>query len=166
MGIGTTSAAEERARDAYFMTQALAQAELAYSQQEVPVGAVVVCDGKIIASGFNQPITSHNPCAHAEIVALQQAGEALGNYRLNECTLYVTLEPCSMCAGAIVHARIKRVVFATTEPKAGAVCSQQRFFKQPFINWQPEVEAGVLQDEAKAMLQRFFKERRALKKLT
>lgn len=146
MGVNDTSAACLSERDRYFMEQALAQAELAYSLQEVPVGAVVVCDGAVIATGYNQPITSHNPCAHAEVIALQHAGEALGNYRLNDCTLYVTLEPCSMCAGAIVHARIKRVVYAATEPKSGAVCSQQQFFQQPFINWQPEVQAGVLQE--------------------
>lgn len=147
-----------------FMTRALQLADQGASLGEVPVGAVVVYDGEIIGEGFNQPISRTDPTAHAEVVAIRAAAKALGNYRLIDCDLYVTLEPCSMCAGAIVHSRVKRVIYATTEPKAGVVESQQRYFESPWLNHWPEVLGGVMAEDAKLGLQRFFKARRAAKK--
>lgn len=150
--------------DDFFMRQALLLAERADSLNEVPVGALVVCEGKVIGEGWNQPITGCDPTAHAEVMALRQAAQQLGNYRLAECTLYVTIEPCSMCAGAMVHARIGRVVYGATEPKAGVVESQQSFFEQDFLNHRVEVCGGVLADECRQRISRFFQRRRALKK--
>lgn len=147
----------------FFMQQALAQAQLAFDQGEVPVGAVVVCAGEIVGRGFNQPISLQDPTAHAEVMALRSAANYLQNYRLPECELYVTVEPCTMCVGALVHARIKRVVFGTTEPKAGMAISQGRLFEAPYFNHATEVVGGVLADECAAMMQRFFAERRAAK---
>jgi tRNA(adenine34) deaminase len=148
-------------RDAAFMQIALDQAQLAWAQGEVPVGAVVVCDGEIVATGFNQPIGKHDPTAHAEIVALRAAADKLGNYRLPGCTLYVTLEPCIMCSGAMMHARLARVVYAATDPKTGACGSVLDLFAHEQLNHHAQVEGGVLAGEASTMLRAFFAERRA-----
>jgi tRNA(adenine34) deaminase len=147
--------------DDAFMQAALEQAQLAWQHGEVPVGAVVVCDGAIIATGFNQPIGKHDPTAHAEIVALRAAAEKMGNYRLPGCTLYVTLEPCIMCSGAMMHARLARVVYAATDPKTGACGSVLDLFAHAQLNHHAEVSGGVLAAEAGAMLKAFFAERRA-----
>jgi tRNA(adenine34) deaminase len=144
-----------------YMGLALAEARRAWSAGEVPVGAVVVKDGEVIASGFNQPIGSHDPTAHAEIVALRAAAEKLGNYRLPGCELYVTLEPCAMCSGAMMHARLARVVYAAPDPKTGACGSVTNLFAEDRLNHHTEVVGGVLADEASAMLKGFFAERRA-----
>ena len=117
--------------DQYFMAKAMELAAQAAKIGEVPVGALVVHEGQIIGQGYNQTISAHDPCAHAEIMALRQAAQMIGNYRLSGCDLYVTLEPCTMCVGAIIHARIKRLVYAATEPKAGAVVSQLQLFSLP-----------------------------------
>ena len=143
------------------MRIALDQAQLAWAQGEVPVGAVVVCDGAVIATGFNQPIGKHDPTAHAEIVALRAAADKLGNYRLPGCTLYVTLEPCIMCSGAMMHARLARVVYAATDPKTGACGSVLDLFAHEQLNHHAQVEGGVLAEEASVMLRAFFAERRA-----
>jgi tRNA(adenine34) deaminase len=143
------------------MQVALDQAQLAWDQGEVPVGAVVVCDGEIIATGFNQPIGKHDPTAHAEIVALRAAAEKVGNYRLPGCTLYVTLEPCIMCSGAMMHARLARVVYAATDPKTGACGSVLDLFAHEQLNHHAVVDGGVMAAEASTMLKAFFAERRA-----
>ena len=142
------------------MELALQQAQHAWSLGEVPVGAVVVKDGVVIATGFNQPIGSHDPTAHAEIVALRAAADKLGNYRLPGCELYVTLEPCVMCSGAMMHARLARVVYGAADPKTGACGSVLNLFEQEQLNHHTEVAGGVLADEASAMLKAFFAERR------
>ncbi|MDO8321588.1 MAG: tRNA adenosine(34) deaminase TadA [Phenylobacterium sp.] len=144
------------------MRIALEAAQAAADRGETPVGAVVVdpATGEVIAVGANQPIGSHDPTAHAEIVALRAAAEKLGNYRLTGLTLVVTLEPCAMCAGAISHARIGRVVFGAQDAKGGAVIHGPRFFEQPTCHWRPEVTGGVLADESSAMLKGFFRARR------
>lgn len=146
--------------DAY-MRLALEQAQLAWNLGEVPVGAVVVKDGEVIAVGCNQPIGRHDPTAHAEIVALRAAAEKLGNYRLPGCELYVTLEPCVMCSGAMMHARLAKVVFGATDPKTGACGSVINLFEQEQLNHHTEIEGGVLADECGDMLKRFFAARRA-----
>jgi tRNA(Arg) A34 adenosine deaminase TadA len=143
-----------------FMRLALAEAGQGLAAGEVPVGAVVVLDGEVIGEGFNQPISSSDPTAHAEIVALRAAAEKLGNYRLTGATMYVTVEPCLMCVGAMVHARITTVVYGTTEPKAGAVVSMTRAHELPGLNHRLDIEGGVLEGECRAMLQDFFKARR------
>jgi tRNA(adenine34) deaminase len=146
--------------DAHFMQLALDQAKLAWAQGEVPVGAVVVRDGVVVASGFNQPIGRHDPTAHAEIVALRNAAEALGNYRLPGCELYVTLEPCIMCSGAMMHARLSRIVFGAPDPKTGAGGSVVNLFEHAQLNHQTRIEGGVMADQCGAMLREFFAERR------
>ncbi|MEO6015662.1 MAG: tRNA adenosine(34) deaminase TadA [Polaromonas sp.] len=147
--------------DAFFMQQALAQAREAAAAGEVPVGAVVVRRGQVIATGRNAPIDAHDPTAHAEIVALRAAAQALGNYRLDECELFVTLEPCAMCSGAMLHARLKRVVFGATDPKTGAAGSVLNLFAQGQLNHQTALQGGVLDAESGALLQAFFRQRRA-----
>lgn len=142
------------------MREALALAEQGAALGEVPVGAVLVHEGTIVGRGFNCPISTHDPSAHAEMVAIRAAAQSLSNYRLPGSTLYVTLEPCSMCAGLIVHARIQRVVYGAAEPKAGVVVSQGAFFNQGFLNHRVMVEGGVLGDECGAVLSTFFKARR------
>lgn len=142
------------------MRQALELAAEGAAQGEVPVGAVVVCDGEVVGRGFNQPISLNDPSAHAEMLAVRQAAVSLANYRLPNATLYVTLEPCSMCAGMLVHARIGRLVFAATEPRAGAVVSRMQLLDNHWLNHRVLVEGGLLATEAKAMLQQFFQERR------
>ena len=147
--------------DEDFMRLALAEARAAAENGEVPVGAIVVKDGRVIATGRNAPIDGHDPTAHAEIQALRAAAQALGNYRLEGCTLYVTLEPCSMCSGAMLHARLSRVVFGATDPKTGAAGSVLNLFAVPQINHQTSVEGGVLAEEGAELLRAFFKPRRA-----
>lgn len=146
------------------MALALALAQRAASLGEVPVGAVVVLDGQIIGQGFNAPITSQDATAHAEMVAIRQACEHIGNYRLMGATLYVTLEPCTMCLGAIVHSRIDRVVFGAFEPKAGVIVSQENFMQKNYFNHYLTIEGGLFAEESKTILQGFFRQRRKLKK--
>jgi len=150
----------DRSQDERFMREALALAAQGAALGEVPVGAVLVQDGQIIGRGFNCPISQHDPSAHAEMVAVRDAAQALQNYRLPGVTLYVTLEPCSMCAGLIVHSRIQRVVYGATEPKAGVVVSRGQFFEQAFLNHRVLVEGGVLAEECGAVLSEFFRQRR------
>lgn len=150
--------------DERWMEEALALAECAANIGEVPVGAVVVLNDEIIGRGWNQVISGNDPTAHAEVVALRDAAQRLNNYRLVGASLYVTIEPCSMCAGAIVHSRVERVVFGTTEPKAGAVVSQNTFFDQPFLNHCVSWQGGVLADRCSERISRFFRERRASQK--
>jgi len=146
--------------DAHWMRLALDQARLAAQEGEVPVGAVVVKDGQLIASGRNASISTHDPSAHAEIVALRAAAAVLGNYRLDDCSLFVSLEPCAMCSGAMLHARLKRVVFGAADPRTGAAGSVVDLFADPRLNHQTEVRGGVLAAEAALALQSFFKPRR------
>ncbi|UTW08874.1 tRNA adenosine(34) deaminase TadA [Pseudomonas benzenivorans] len=150
----------DRSQDQRFMREALAQAAEGAERGEVPVGAVLVQDGAVIGRGFNCPISTSDPSAHAEMVAIRAAAQALGNYRLPGSTLYVTLEPCSMCAGLIVHSRVERVVYGATEPKAGVAMSRGEFFSQGFLNHRVLIEGGVLAQECSAMLSAFFKARR------
>ncbi|WP_445231913.1 tRNA adenosine(34) deaminase TadA [Duganella rhizosphaerae] len=147
--------------DEDFMRQALEQAQHAWDLGEVPVGAVVVKDGVVIARGYNQPIGRHDPTAHAEIVALRAAAEALGNYRLPGCELYVTLEPCVMCSGAMMHARLAKVVYGASDPKTGACVSVLNLFEQEQLNHHTAIAGGVMADECGAMLKSFFAARRA-----
>jgi len=147
-------------RDAAFMRAALDQAAAAGARGEVPVGAVLVLGKDIIATGGNAPIASHDPTAHAEIEALRAGGRALGSYRLTGTTLYVTLEPCVMCASAIVHARVRRLVFGAWDPRAGAAGSITDVFALPQLNHRVDVFGGVLMEECAQLLQRFFVERR------
>lgn len=144
-----------------FMQLALEQAQHAWDLGEVPVGAVVVKDGVVIARGYNQPIGKHDPTAHAEIVALRAAAEVLGNYRLPGCELYVTLEPCVMCSGAMMHARLSKVIYGATDPKTGACGSVLNLFAQEQLNHHTEISGGVMADECGDMLKRFFAARRA-----
>ncbi len=146
--------------DSRFMQAAIALAREALSAGEVPVGAVVVKDGLIIAHGRNAPISAHDPTAHAEIVALRAAAKALGNYRLEGCELFVTLEPCAMCAGAMLHSRLKRVVYGANDPKTGAAGSVLNLFDQPELNHQTLVQGGLLADDCAALLRSFFRGRR------
>jgi tRNA(adenine34) deaminase len=150
--------------DDAWMALALVEARKAWDAGEVPVGAVVVKDGEVIAAGFNQPIGRHDPTAHAEIVALRAAAEKLGNYRLPGCELFVTLEPCAMCSGAMMHARLARVVYAATDPKTGVCGSVLDLFAREELNHHTEVVGGVLADQAGSMLKGFFAERRAARK--
>lgn len=152
--------------DDTFMELALAQAHTAMIAGEVPVGAVVVRNGQVIAVGCNAPIGQHDPTAHAEIAALRAAAKVLGNYRLDDCDLFVTLEPCAMCAGAMLHARIKRLVFGAADPKTGAAGSIVNLFSEPRLNHQTEVQGGVLADQCTSFLQNFFKRKRGLIKMT
>ena len=146
--------------DHQFMQQAIEQAKLAALAGEVPVGAVVVQDGRVISSAFNKPISTHDPSAHAEMLALRGAAQSEENYRLPGTTLYVTLEPCAMCAGAMLHARIDRVVYGAADPKTGAAGSVLDVFSSKQINHQTSVESGVMAEECGQLLRNFFKERR------
>jgi tRNA(adenine34) deaminase len=143
-----------------YMRAALAEARQAFEAGEVAVGAVVVLNGDIVGRGFNQPIRTNDPTAHAEMVALRAAARSLGNYRLVGTTMYVTIEPCLMCVGAMVHARVGTLVFGATEPKAGAVVSACRAHELPSLNHRIEVVGGVLDEECRAIIQEFFKTRR------
>ncbi|WP_105200837.1 MULTISPECIES: tRNA adenosine(34) deaminase TadA [unclassified Pseudoalteromonas] len=146
--------------DKYWMQKALACAQRAEQIGEIPVGAVVVKDNQLIAEGWNQSITLNDPSAHAEMMAIRAAGEVLNNYRLIDCTLYVTLEPCSMCAGLLVHSRIDRLVFGATDLKTGSAGSIMNLVQEPRLNHQLEVTSGVLAEECSAQLSAFFKRRR------
>jgi tRNA(adenine34) deaminase len=143
------------------MRAALEQALEAERRAEVPVGAVVVVDDAIVGVGFNQPIGAEDPTAHAEIVALRAAAKRAGNYRLTGATLYVTIEPCQMCVGAMIHARIARVVYGTPEPKAGAIESAMRAHEHPALNHRMTATGGVLEDECRQVIQRFFRDQRS-----
>ena len=147
--------------DMYFMHEALRMAEQGANMGEVPVGAVVVKDGQIVGRGFNQPIGSHDPTAHAEVMALRDAARNIGNYRLPDTTVSVTVEPCAMCAGAIQHARITRVVYGAREPKTGACGSVVDLFAEPRLNHHARVEGGVMAEESAARIAAFFQRRRA-----
>jgi tRNA(adenine34) deaminase len=153
-------------RDAIYMQQAISQARNAWALGEVPVGALVVKDGQIIATGFNQPIGNHDPTAHAEIMALRAAAAILGNYRLPGCEMYVTLEPCAMCAGAMLHARLARVVYGASDPKTGACGSVLNLFEQEKLNHHTELTAGVMAEECGTLLKEFFAERRLAQQKT
>ena len=152
--------ASQHQADEQFMRRALELAKCAADAGEVPVGAVLVRDGEIVGEGYNSTITASDPSAHAEMVAIRAAGQRLGNYRLSDTTLYVTIEPCAMCAGAIVHARVARLVYAAPEPRAGAVASQQEFLSESYLNHRVEVCGGVLEDDGAALIQSFFRARR------
>lgn len=146
--------------DELFMEEALRAAQRALEWGEVPVGAVVVCDGAVIARGWNQNLTGNDPTAHAEIVALREAGSIVGNHRLGNCELFATIEPCAMCAGALVHARIRRLVFGAEDAKAGAVQSVMQVLNHPRLNHHTEVKRGVLAGRCTELLQSFFRGRR------
>jgi tRNA(adenine34) deaminase len=146
--------------DEQFMRVALVEGEAARQDGEVPVGAVVVLDDKIVARGRNRVIGLSDPTAHAEVIALREAGLAIGNYRLTGSTVYSTVEPCAMCAGAIVHARVERLVYGAADPKAGAVVTHLGICTSDFLNHKVIVEGGILEDECRRMLQSFFRERR------
>ena len=150
--------------DEYWMRQALALALDADARNEVPVGALIVRDGVLIGKGFNQPISESDPTAHAEIVALREAAQEVDNYRLPNATMYVTVEPCAMCAGAIIHARLARLVYGAAEPKAGAVCSHLQLFDQAQMNHKVAWQGGVLAEESATVVQAFFTRRREEKK--
>lgn len=147
-----------------WMRLALDAARRAYALGEVPVGAVLVKDGQVVATGYNRPISTHDPSAHAEMAALREGARLLGNYRLPDCELYVTLEPCAMCAGAMLHARLKKVIFGAHDPKTGACGGVVNLFAEPRLNHQTQVEGGVLERECGDLLREFFAERRAANK--
>ncbi len=150
----------ETKNDEYWMQLALDQCQSALEAGEVPVGAVLVKEGELIATGWNQPISTLDPTGHAEINCLRKAAQKLNNYRMPGCDLYVTLEPCAMCAGALVHARIRRLVFAASEPRAGAAVSQARLLETDWMNHRVEVCGGVLAEQSADILRRFFRARR------
>ena len=146
--------------DVEWMQRAFELAKKAKEHDEVPVGAVIVYEDRIIGEGWNQPISSHDPTAHAEIIALRDAGNNVGNYRLPDATMYVTLEPCAMCAGAIVHARLTKLVFAAADPKTGACGSIFNLLQTEELNHKVEIGKGIMEDECRALIQTFFKEKR------
>lgn len=146
--------------DELWMQEALRAAQRALDMGEVPVGAVVVHEGKIVGRGFNRNLADSDPAAHAEIVALREAGSALGNHRLTNCDLFVTIEPCAMCAGAMVHARIRTLIYGAEDPKAGAVHSAMQVLNHPALNHKVEVRRGVLAGQCAELLQEFFRSRR------
>ena len=146
--------------DELFMEEALRTAQRALEAGEVPVGAIVVCDGKIVGRGGNRNIADCDPTAHAEMVALREAGAAVGNHRLEECDLFATIEPCTMCAGAIVHARLKRLVYGADDPNAGAIHSLMQVLNHPMLNHRVEICGGVLAGRCAELLQSFFRSRR------
>ncbi|HYL16559.1 MAG TPA: tRNA adenosine(34) deaminase TadA [Terriglobales bacterium] len=146
--------------DELWMEEALGAAQRALEAGEVPVGAVVVCGGRIVGRGWNRNLTDCDPTAHAEIVALREAGATVGNHRLGDCELFATIEPCAMCAGALVHARLKRLVYGAEDPKAGAVHSVMQLLNHPQLNHRMEVRGGVLAGRSAELLQQFFRNRR------
>ena len=154
------TAADELHSDELWMEEALRCAQRALQAAEVPVGAVVVCGGQIVGRGWNRNITGSDPTAHSEIIALREAGAAVGNHRLEDCELFVTIEPCAMCAGAMVHARIRRLVYGADDPKAGAVHSVMAVLNHPQLNHKIEVRSGVLAGRSAEVLQTFFRNRR------
>ena len=152
---------DEHSTDELWMQEALRTAQRALEAGEVPVGAVVVHEGKIVGRGLNRNIADSDPTAHAEVVALREAGATIGNHRLGDCDLFVTIEPCPMCAGALVHARIRRLVYGADDPKAGAVRSVMQVVNHPSVNHKIEVRAGVLAGKCAELVQDFFRRRRA-----
>jgi tRNA(adenine34) deaminase len=158
--VPTTNDQRPTANDELWMEEALRAAQRALEAGEVPVGAVVVCGDRIVGRGWNRNITDNDPTAHAEIIALREAGATVGNHRLAECELFATIEPCSMCAGALVHARIRRLVYGADDPKAGAVRSVMQVLNHPQLNHKVEVRGGVLAGRCAELLQTFFKGRR------
>ena len=142
------------------MREALDQARLALAAGEVPIGAVIVVEDRIIARAFNQPISANDPTAHAEVLALRDAARVLGNYRLTEASVYVTVEPCLMCVGALAHARVREVVYGAPEPKTGALASTLKALESPGLNHRFAVTSGVLEDDCRAIIQEFFREKR------
>jgi len=146
--------------DCVWMAEAVSLALKAEAEGEVPIGAVVVSDGRVVGRGWNQNIGLHDPCAHAEIMALREAGKAVGNHRLVGCSLYVTLEPCLMCAGAMIHARLDRIVFGAVDPKTGAAGGKFDLLLEPAHNHAPAVAGGCLADECSELLRTFFRQRR------
>ncbi|WOH39297.1 tRNA adenosine(34) deaminase TadA [Thalassotalea fonticola] len=164
MNIQQISCEQQLEIDQDFMRQAIVLAEQAETEGEIPVGAVLVCNGEVIAKGWNQSIQQHDPSAHAEMQAIRKAGPNMENYRMLDCTLYVTLEPCPMCAGLLVHSRIKRLVFAASDLKTGACGSVFNLVNNEKLNHQLEVTSGILQQECSTMLSAFFKRRRKEKK--
>jgi tRNA(adenine34) deaminase len=152
--------------DEIWMEEALREAQRALALGEVPVGALVVYEGRVIGRGCNRPVTSNDPTAHAEILALREAGQSILNYRLLECDLYVTVEPCAMCAGAITHARIRRLIYGAEDPKAGAVHSMLQVLNHPKLNHQVEVASGVLAARCMDLMQTFFREKRRAESTT
>jgi len=154
------TASDGRNSDELWMEEALRCAQRGLEAGEVPVGAVVVCDGRIVGRGWNRNITESDPPAHAEVVAMREAGATVGNHRLEDCELFVTIEPCAMCAGALVHARIKRLVYGADDPKAGAVRSVMQVLNHPQLNHHVDVRSGVLGGRSAEMLQTFFRNRR------
>ena len=150
--------------DQHWMEQALLEAKQAEALDEVPVGAIIVLNGEVIGRGFNQPISQHDPTAHAEIMALRQASQHMNNYRLPGAEMYVTIEPCTMCCGAIIHARLKRIIFGAHEPKAGAVESAFHLFEQDWINHHLSYTAGVLEEPCRELIHNFFSRKRAAQK--
>ena len=147
--------------DELWMEEALREAQRGLALGEVPVGAIVVCDGRVVGRGCNRPLSDNDPTAHAEILALREAGQAIGNYRLLDCDLYVTVEPCAMCAGAITHARIRRLIYGAEDPKAGAVHSMLQVLNHPGLNHKVEVTSGVLAARCMDLVQMFFRGRRS-----
>jgi tRNA(adenine34) deaminase len=148
-------------RDEYFMRLALREASLALEHDDVPIGAVIVREGEVIGSGHNERELRADPTAHAEMIALREAAHSLGSWRVLGAVMYVTLEPCAMCAGAISHARIGRVVFGADDPKGGALLHGPRFFEQPTCHWRPAVEGGLMAEESAELLRGFFRARRS-----
>ncbi len=155
-----TSEGSTNAPDELWMEEALRCAQRALEAGEVPVGAVVVCDGRIVGRGWNRNIIGFDPTAHAEVIALREAGAAVGNHRLEDCELFATIEPCAMCAGALVHARVRRLVYGADDPKAGAVHSVMQVLNHPQLNHKIEVRSGVLAGRSAEVLQSFFRNRR------
>lgn len=150
--------------DELWMEEAIRCAQRAFVAGEVPIGAVVVCQNEIVGRGWNSNLTNSDPTAHAEMMALRDAGKNVGNHRLSDCELFATIEPCAMCAGALVHARIKRLIYGADDPKAGAVHSVMQVLNHPKLNHQMEVREGVLASRCADLLQDFFRQRRAEKK--
>ena len=149
--------------DELFMEEALREAQRALALGEVPVGAIVACDGHIVGRGCNRSVSDHDPTAHAEILALREAGHVIGNYRLLDCDLYVTVEPCAMCAGAMVHARVKRLVYGASDPRAGAAGTIFNITDHAALNHRLDVTAGVMAEECGTLLRNFFQSRRQIK---
>ncbi len=154
------ASSDEHSSDELWMQEALRCARRALESGEVPVGAVVVCNGEVVGRGWNRNLTDNDPTAHAEVVALREAGQNVGNYRLGDCELFATIEPCAMCAGAAVHARVRRLVYGADDPKAGAVHSILQVVNHPNLNHQMEIRGGVLAGRSAEILQGFFRNRR------
>ena len=156
----TVAERQRTVTDELWMIEALGAAQRALEMGEVPVGAIVLCEGKVVGRGWNRNLADSDPTAHAEIVALREAGKNVGNHRLGDCELFVTIEPCAMCAGAIIHARLKRLVYGADDPKAGAVHSVLQVLNHPGLNHRMEVRGGILAGKCSELLQEFFRSRR------